>query len=200
MPPLIYLTPSHTRFFRVPADHALPPGEFVVRNLDKQELHVSEEALRTFEIPQKEAHALLREEMKQALKQAKDALNPGAAAPELQAEKFLRDLFQLPAGQRPTEENIRDALRPLLILLSETLAVAASDDIAAQAQAEQRMAALRATLERYGIAIDKPIEELPAKLAVWREAHPSEKDQEQVTTMLMQLKELGEKRPVSSEQ
>jgi hypothetical protein len=126
------------------------------------------------------------------------APGPGVLARNLlQVTGKLLDLFQLTAGQCPTEENIRSALRLLLTILSETLPVAASDDIAVQAQAEQRLGTLRATLERYGIAVDKPIEELPAKLAVWREAHPSAAEQEQLATLLGQLKELGEKQAVS---
>jgi hypothetical protein len=90
-------------------------------------------------------------------------------------------------------------LRSLLSLLSETLAVAASDDPATQAQAGQRLAALRAKLEGYGFAVDKPIEELPAKLAAWREAQPSAAQQEQVATLLGQLKVLSERLEVKSE-
>jgi len=202
---LIYLTPSRTRFFRVPAGQDLPPGEFVVQTLDKRELRVSEEALREFEIPKEEAHALLKAEMDQALRQAWGAFKnvasaeePGAV-PALRAEDLLRDALQWPKGQELQGEHLTNGLHSLLSLLSETLAVAASDDPATQAQAEQRIAALRAKLEGYGFAVDKPIEDLPAKLAVWREAQPSAAEQEQVATLLGQLKVLSERLEVKSE-
>lgn len=198
MPTIFYITPDSTRFFLLPDGQTLPPGEFLVRTVDKRELRVNEDALRAFEIPQQQAQGLLREEMKQALKQVwgglvKEAEKEEPDAPQPQAEQLLRDLLKWPEGEELNQQHLLNGARPLLALLSEMLTVAASADPAAQTQAENRLAELRVKLEGYGFPVgEHKIEDLPAKLAAWREAGPSAAEQEQVSALLGRLKALNE--------
>ena len=192
---IIYLTPTRDRFFLTDAE--LPPGDFLVRTVDRREMRVSEEALREFEIPKEQAYKLLEEQMRRSLRQVRDAIanspdDESAAKPAPKAEELLRDVMQWPRGEELNEQHITHGLQALLTLLSKNLSVVASADPAVQAQAEESLTELRAKLEGYGFPVDQPIEELPAKLAAWREANPSAQEQEQVLVLLGRLKELNE--------
>lgn len=181
MPPTLYFTPDHARFFLLPAEFHFPAGELGIVSLkDKTLRKCDEAALVVFEMPKVAAHERLQQEMQLALNTARQAwretLNATLApkAPVARdSEALLRLALGWPVGQPLSAATVLAAARQWLGHLRTLLTVAESDDPVAYAAAKQKLATLRATLEQHGVTVGQPIEALPDKLAAWRTSHPA---------------------------
>jgi hypothetical protein len=166
----IYTTPTRDRFFHIPADAALPPGDLHVRTTDGNDLHTTEAALGPYEITREAALPLLREEMRGAMRRlwqgltSSGAPEPEPAPPPTSPSDLLHELTGLSLGdllQRP--EAVVEQLRTALAALRPILA--SPSDPAAAAQARSQLAALEATLAQHGYATDGRISTLPDRIA-----------------------------------
>lgn len=83
----LWTDPARTRYFRIPDDEPLPPGEFVLRTVTGRELRVDEGSLAAFEMGEAEAKEWVKAEFGEML----DGVRAGL-------ERFVEKLKQEPAG------------------------------------------------------------------------------------------------------
>lgn len=66
---------DRTRFFLIPDDPEIPPGDFVLRTLTGRELRVAPSALAEFEVSEQEAKEWLKAEFGKMLDGARSAID-----------------------------------------------------------------------------------------------------------------------------
>ncbi|HEX7317544.1 MAG TPA: hypothetical protein VF297_26825 [Pyrinomonadaceae bacterium] len=83
----LWTDPARTRYFLLPDDPRLPPGEFVLRTVTGRELRVEEGAAAAFEVSEAEAREWVKAEFGEML----DGVRAGV-------ERFVEKLKQGPGG------------------------------------------------------------------------------------------------------
>jgi hypothetical protein len=103
----LYADPSQTRFYWIPDDAAIPPGELVLRSLTGKRLDVSAAAVQDYRITEEQAKELTREVVARASKTA-SALLAGLGGMLQEASKRAAEVGRPPPGDR--EPKVADAL------------------------------------------------------------------------------------------
>ncbi len=70
----LWSNPERSRFFLIPDDRQLPPGDFALRTIIGRQMEVDETALAAFEVTRDEAKAKLKEQFGQILATAKGGI------------------------------------------------------------------------------------------------------------------------------
>jgi hypothetical protein len=71
----LWANPMRSRFFLVPDEHPLPPGDFVLRTITGREQRVNSAALVPFEVSEEQAKEWLKDEFGKMLDSARGAVN-----------------------------------------------------------------------------------------------------------------------------
>jgi hypothetical protein len=98
-PYTLWSDPERTRFFLVPDDKELPPGQFVLRTITGRNMEVDEAALAEYEISEQEAKEWLKGEFGKMLDGARAAV-----------DRFIEKLRQGPP--EPGEDNKTTDTKP----------------------------------------------------------------------------------------
>jgi hypothetical protein len=74
-PVSLWTDPARTRFFLLPDDRQLPPGDFILRTLTGRELKVDPASLTAFELSEEQAKEWLKSEFGKLLDGARSAVD-----------------------------------------------------------------------------------------------------------------------------
>jgi hypothetical protein len=97
----LYATPDRTRFFHVPDDARLPPGDFEVRSMTGRRLAVEGMAIEVYEVSEAEATRITRELVASVAEKARNVLGALFASPPPAVD---------PGDQAAREKRVADAL------------------------------------------------------------------------------------------
>jgi hypothetical protein len=172
---VFYTNLSTTKYYLV-SDHALSPGDFVVRDVFGHKRSVDPAALLPFEVSARQARRHL-------LRRALELIGEATGSPDLQ----LRDLLRLPGL------TARGGLR-LLSGFRVLLAGVTSGDPETQAAAREQMRTLQRWLAARGIETSEPLETLPDRL---REQYRETGELEQLAESAVALEEVSGQLAVS---
>lgn len=176
----LYASADERRFFLIPDDAALLPGDFAIRSLSGRARQVDPVVLDVYEIPEAEAQAVARAAMEgwvetgkkvvasvtTALRDAAKGQPTAAASPAVNAQyDRAADAIgvtreQLHGDPQAVLAGLTDALKGLAAVARESI------DPVSAADGKQRMEALAARLRKDGLPADAAttIEELPETL------------------------------------
>ena len=87
----LWSDPERSRFFLIPSDRQLPPGDFNLRTITGRQMNVDPNALTSFEVTRDEAKTWLNSQFGQVLEEAKGKLtnylsNLGKSSPKSKPE------------------------------------------------------------------------------------------------------------------
>lgn len=99
---ILYADPSQTRFFWIPDDAAIPPGELVLRSLTGKQLDVSAAAVQEYRITEERAKELTREAVANVSRMASSFL-AGLGGILQEASRRAADVGRPPPGEREPE-------------------------------------------------------------------------------------------------
>jgi hypothetical protein len=169
----LYATADQTRFFHVPDDASLPPGDLVVRSLTGKKISADPVALDVYEVPEAEAMRLAQEvlggfaeKLRAVTMSAAAALaKPARLDPEAVAAREERVAGYLKLGR----EQLRGdpaALGAALKGAMQDIVNAAQETVHAPEVAEERMRDVAEALRQEGAPAGTPemLEGLPDRL------------------------------------
>ncbi len=169
----LYATADQTRFFHVPDDASLPPGDLVVRSLTGKKISADPVALDVYEVPEAEAMRLAQEvlggfaeKLRAVTMSAAAALaKPARLDPEAVAAREERVAGYLRLGR----EQLRGdpaALGAALKGAMQDIVNAAQETVHAPEVAEERMRDVAEALRQEGAPAGTPelLEGLPDRL------------------------------------
>ena len=169
----LYATADQTRFFHVPDDASLPPGDLVVRSLTGKKIAADPVALDVYEVPEAEAMRLAQEvlggfaeKLRAVTMSAAAALaKPARLDPEAVAAREERVAGYLKLGR----EQLRGdpaALGAALRGAMQDIVNAAQETVHAPEVAEERMRDVAEALRQEGAPAGTPemLEGLPDRL------------------------------------
>jgi len=169
----LYATADQTRFFHVPDDASLPPGDLVVRSLTGKKISADPVALDVYEVPEAEAMRLAQEvlggfaeKLRAVTMSAAAALaKPARLDPEAVAAREERVAGYLKLGR----EQLRGdpaALGAALKGAMQDIVNAAQETVHAPEVAEERMRDVAEALRQEGAPSGTPemLEGLPDRL------------------------------------
>lgn len=74
-PLTLWTDPARSRYFLIPDDSELPPGDFILRTLTGRKLEVAPQSLAAFELSEEQAKAWLKAEFGKLLDDARGAVD-----------------------------------------------------------------------------------------------------------------------------
>ncbi len=169
----LYASADRKRFFHVPDDARLPPGDLVVRSLTGKKLEADPVALDVYEIPEEEAMRIAQELLGGFAEKVRAVAMSAAAAlaqppkldPEAVKEREERVAAHLKLGREQLSQDpaalgaaLKGALQDMVKLAQET--------VHAPEVAEERMKDVAEALRQEGAPAGTPeaLEALPEKL------------------------------------
>ena len=189
--PTLWSDVERSRFFLIPGDRQIPPGDFPLRTITGRQMEVEPNALAPFEISREEAKTWLNSQFGQVLEEAKGKLtnylrNLGKSASKSQPESEQKQadteaktssepayssLSLLSALTGEPVENLRtepDAIAlSIRHILSDLIAIWENATAANPEQlqiARTQIQNLRAILQTHGISVSDQLEKIPDRL------------------------------------
>jgi hypothetical protein len=169
----LYAAEDRKRFFHVPDDARLPPGDFIVRSLTGKKLAADPVALDVYEVPEAEAMKLAQEVLGSfaekvrtvAMSAAKALSAPPKLDPEAVAAREERVAASLKLGREQLHQDptaLGGAVKDLLT----GLLTAAQETVHAPEVAKERMRDVAEALRQEGLVNDgvAAVETLPERL------------------------------------
>lgn len=170
----LYASEDRKRFFHVPDEASLPPGDFVVRSLSGKKLMANPVALDVFEVPEAEAmklaQAVLADVGNKVRAVAMSAAKALSAPPKLDPEAVKAREERVAASLKLGREQLREDPAALGAALKETLGnllKAAQETVHAPEVARERMKDVAEALRQEGLLPDEgvaAVENLPERL------------------------------------
>ena len=155
----LFVDRSLRRFFLIPLEIELPPGDFEVRTAAGEARRVEPLAIEIFEIPRDSAIARLREDLDAALRQARDLfvsqVFDGPASPDDEARRAAWSTLLQSAPERLPQDpaTLRAAMAALMSKENQAERAAALQAL------ETQLAALAANPEAPALALGEKIRE-----------------------------------------
>lgn len=181
----LWLTPNAERFFLIPQDQALAAGTTRIQTLDEKQQSVDETALAAFEITREQAEEHTKNQLNQAMYQAKTAFSDLIAfarlldkqqkeTPSLEADPdetwqpgldFLSTFLSAFSNKKPEDpEDAQEILLHFLTNFQEMIESTTNGDSASIELTRNYIYDLRHTLQQYGIELDESVADLPEQV------------------------------------
>ena len=200
----LWINSTRTRYFLIPNNQNLPPGNFTIQTLTGITKQVDVKALTPLEITVEQAKPYFQTELEQSIQQVKNAFSAfagfAAAAkgqttsntkpPQPSSNPIATLLGMSPEELRDNPQAIKAGWNNLVDGFKDVLRGATSEDTTHLEIARTRMRQLREHLQTQGVEVNNSIEELPNKL---RENYLVSEKEPNLQESAAKLKEATEK-------
>ncbi|MEQ8972640.1 MAG: methylated-DNA--[protein]-cysteine S-methyltransferase [Coleofasciculus sp. C1-SOL-03] len=184
----LWTNSTSRRYFLIPNNQLLSPGNFTIRNLTNESKEVELKAITNWEITTEQAQPYIEVKLTKAWQKTKNALstltNLATAAQgkmpsvnnssETQTNPIASFLGVSPQELSNNPNAIQERWQNIFAGFQDMLQAATSEDPAHLETARSRMESLREHLQAQGVEVDEAITELPHKLR--EKYHSSETD------------------------
>ncbi|MDJ0592860.1 MAG: hypothetical protein QNJ72_23195 [Pleurocapsa sp. MO_226.B13] len=182
--PTLWSDVERSRFFLIPGDRKIPPGDFPLRTITGRQMEVDPKALETFEISREEAKNWLNSQFGQVIEEAKGKFtnylgNLGKSATQSQPDtevktssktaytslSLLSELTGEPVENLQTEpdaiaRSIRHLLSDLIKIWENSTAANAEQLQTARNQIKN----VKSIFQAHGIMVSEKLDEIPDQL------------------------------------
>ena len=207
IPPTLWSDVERSRFFLIPGDRKISPGDFPLRTITGRQMEVDPNALETFEISREEAKTWLNSQFGQVLEEAKGKLTNylgslGKSATQSQPDtevktssktaytslSLLSELTGEPVENLQTEA---DAIaRSIRHLLSDLIKIWENSTAANPEQlqtARNQIKNVKSILQAHGIMVSEKLDEIPERLHEFYSSSPHTQNSQEKAANLEQL-------------
>ncbi|MFI4949822.1 MAG: hypothetical protein ACHP7A_02165 [Caulobacterales bacterium] len=162
----LWRTADGARWFLVPADAQLPPGDLAIRAIDGPDARVDAGSAAPYEVSEDDGRAWAKAGLGGTLDELKHAIDGKLA--DLRGR--LDEVRRTPVAEDgPLTPDAGPALLELIGALPGVIGKSLSGDAARVGEASRAMAGLRARLAAAGVDVDARLTDFPERLAGLRE-------------------------------